>query len=123
MAKKNKPRRIPEVLLLTDTNHYPDALASLVVFAWLADRNEINLRGVMTEVGSYETRRRRAMCAKGALVHLRQPFVRVVPGGDYQPIDEAEENTYPMSQWTPVLENLGTGILRSGAIFLRRLSM
>jgi hypothetical protein len=119
MAKKNKTRQIPEVLVFTDTNHYTDALASRVVLSWLEDRRLIKIRGVITEVGSYETRRRRAMYAKGALVLLKQPFLRVVPGGDYLPVDEAEENTYPETPWTPVFENLGTSVLRSGTIFLQ----
>lgn len=118
MAKKRKERKIPEVLVFTDLNNYPDALASLVVLSWLSDHNFINLRGIVTEVGIYEIRRRRALYAKGALTYLGLPFLRVVPGGDYVLSDE-EENKYPISEFTPVFEEMGTSILRSGTTFIQ----
>lgn len=119
MAKKKKPRKIPEVLLFSDLNHYPDALASLVVLSWLDDRGFIKLRGIVTEVGVYDTRRRRAQYAKGAMAHLGFPFLRVVPGGDYQPVDEYEENVFPETESGLALEGLGTAVLRSGTTFIQ----
>lgn len=121
MAKKNKPRKIPEVLVFTDPNHYPDALASLVVLSWLNERGFIKLRGLVTEVGIYETRRRRAQFAKGVMDYLGMPFIRVVPGGDYTPTDEYEENTYPEDELRKTIEEIGTSVLRSGTIFVQEL--
>lgn len=119
MAKKKKPRKIPEVLLFSDPNHYPDALASLVVLSWLDDRGFIKLRGIVTEVGVYDTRRRRAQYAKGAMAHLGMPFLRVVPGGDYLPTDEYEENAFPETEDGLLMESMGTAVLRSGTTFIQ----
>lgn len=119
MAKKKKPRKIPEVVVFTDVNHYPDSLASLVVLAWLADQELINLRGIITEVGIYEIRRRRAMYAKGAMVNLGYPYLRVAPGSDYVPYDDQEENTFPDTPAGRELETLGVAISRSGMTFFQ----
>lgn len=119
MAKKKKPRKIPEVLVFTDINNYPDSLASLVVLSWLADKNLINIRGIITELGVYEIRRRRALYAKGAMVHLGHPYLRVVPGGDYDILNEQKENNYPENEISRIFENIGTAILRSGTTFVQ----
>lgn len=118
MAKK-KERKIPEVLVFTDINNYPDDLASLVVLAYLSDRNLINLRGIITELGTYEVRRRRAMYAKGALSSLGYPFARTVPGGDYDMIDEQVENNYVETEFSKIFEQTGMTVHRSGTIFLQ----
>ena len=119
MAKKKKEQKIPEVLVFTDINNYTDDLASLVILAHLAEQKKINLKGIITQLGVYETRRRRALYAKGALVHLKQPFIRVVPGGDYEFEANAEDNHYPEDEFSKVFENAGTAILRSGMTFLQ----
>lgn len=118
MAKK-KERQIPEVLVFTDVNNYPDSLASLVVLAYLADKNFITIKGIITELGTFEVRRRRAMYAKGAMSFLGHPFVRVVPGGDYELVDEEVENHYIQSELNDVFERAGMTILRSGTLFLQ----
>ncbi|MBQ7659880.1 MAG: hypothetical protein IJS26_03965 [Alphaproteobacteria bacterium] len=118
MAKK-KERKIPEVLVFTDVNNYPDSLASLVVLAYLADKNLITIKGIITELGTFEVRRRRAMYAKGAMSFLGHPFVRVVPGGDYELVDEEVENHYLESELNTVFERAGMTILRSGTLFLQ----
>lgn len=119
MAKKNKVRKIPEVLVFTDINNYHDDLASMVVLAYLAEHNYINIKGIVTELGVYEVRRRRAMYAKGAMSYLGQQFVRVVPGGDYEVEDEVRENKYPENEFSQIFENSGMTILRSGIVFLQ----
>jgi len=113
-----KERKIPEVLVWSDINHYADDLASLVVLAYLADQNLINIRGIITELGVYEVRRRRAMYAKGAMSYLGYPFIRTVPGGDYDILDE-QENHYIENELTPLFEKAGLTIHRSGTIFLQ----
>ncbi len=119
MAKKKKVRKVPEVLVFTDINHYDDDLAAMVVLSWLAEKGFISLKGIITELGCFEVRRRRAMYAKGALCHLGQPYVRVAPGGDYPLIDEAAENAYPIDEFTNLFESCGMTILRSGMTFLQ----
>ncbi len=119
MAKKKKERKVPEVLIFTDINNYPDGLASMVVLAWLADKKLINIRGIISELGIYEVRRRRAMYAKGAMVHLGQPYLRAVPGGDYEIEDNEVENEYLETELTNVFESAGMAILRSGTTFLQ----
>lgn len=119
MAKKKKERKIPEVLVFTDINNYHDDLASMVVLAYLAEHNYINIKGIVTELGVYEVKRRRAMYVKGAMSYLGQPFVRVVPGGDYDVIDEISENNYPENEFSKIFENAGMTILRSGVVFLQ----
>lgn len=118
MAKK-KERKIPEVLVFSDINNYSDDLASMVVLSYLSDLNLINIRGIVTELGVYDIRRRRAMYAKGAMHYLGYSFVRAVPGGDYQIVDDAVENNYPENELTSTFENAGMTILRSGTIFLQ----
>lgn len=118
MAKK-KERKIPEVLVFTDINNYHDDLASFVILAYLAEHNYINIKGIITELGVYEVRRRRAMYAKGAMQYLGQSFVRVVPGGDYEVQDETKENNYPENQFSKIFEDAGMTILRSGIVFLQ----
>lgn len=118
MAKKKKERKIPEVLVFTDINHYPDDLASFVVLAYLADKKLINIKGIITELGTYEVRRRRAIYAKGAMVALGQPFLRVVPGGDYEVQDE-EDNTFPENETADIFAQHGMTILRSGTTFVQ----
>ncbi len=118
MAKKKKERKIPEVLVFTDINHYPDDLASFVVLAYLADKKLINIKGIITELGTYEVRRRRAIYAKGAMVALGQPFLRVVPGGDYEVQDE-EDNTFPENEIADIFAQHGMTILRSGTTFVQ----
>lgn len=117
MAKKE--RKIPEVLIWSDINNYPDDLASMVVLAYLADKKLINVRGIITELGTYEVRRRRAMYAKGVMAHLGYPFLRTVPGGDYEIKDEKKENHYLEDELTSVFETAGVTIQRSGTIFLQ----
>ena len=119
MVKKKKERKIPEVLVFTDINNYHDDLASLVVLAYLAEHNYIVIKGIVTELGVYEVRRRRAMYAKGAMSYLGQSFVRVVPGGDYEVKDEAFENNYPENEFSKIFESAGMTILRSGVVFLQ----
>lgn len=118
MAKK-KERKIPEVLVFTDINNYADDLASLVILAYLSDRHLINLKGIITELGTFDVRRRRAMYAKGALSYLGYPFAKSVPGGDYEVVDEKEENNYIETEYSAVFEKAGTTIHRSGTIFLQ----
>lgn len=118
MAKKKKERKIPEVLVFTDINHYPDDLASFVVLAYLADKKLINIKGIITELGTYEVRRRRAIYAKGAMVALGQPFLRVVPGGDYEVQDEAD-NIFRENEIADVFAQHGMTILRSGTTFVQ----
>ena len=118
MAKK-KERKIPEVLVFTDINNYHDDLASFVILAYLAEHNYINIKGIITELGVYEVRRRRAMYAKGAMQYLGQSFVRVVPGGDYEVQDETKENNYPENEFSKIFEDAGMTILRSGIVFLQ----
>ena len=117
MAKKE--RKIPEVLVWSDINNYADDLASMVVLAYLADKKLINIRGIITELGVYDIRRRRAMYAKGVMSYLGYPFLRAVPGGDYDIKDEKEENRYIENEYTHVFENAGITIQRSGTIFLQ----
>ena len=50
---KNKERKIPEVLIWSDINNYPDDLASMVILAYLSDKKLINIRGIITELGGY----------------------------------------------------------------------
>ena len=119
MAKKKKERKIPEVLIFTDINNYSDDLASMVVLSYLAEHNYINIKGIITELGVYEVKRRRAMYAKGAMSYLGQQFVRVVPGGDYDVQDEVLENNYPENEFSKIFENAGMTILRSGIVFLQ----
>ncbi|HCU58912.1 MAG TPA: hypothetical protein DIC64_02915, partial [Alphaproteobacteria bacterium] len=116
---RNRERKIPEVLIWSDINHYPDDLASFVILAYLSDHKLINIRGIITELGVYEVRRRRAMYAKGAMSHLGYPFIRAVPGGDYDMIDERQENHYIENELTPIFEKAGLTINRSGTIFLQ----
>ena len=118
MQKKKEPQ-IPEVLVFTDVNNYIDSLASLVVLAYLADKNLINIRGIITELGSYEVRRRRALYTKGAMSFLGHPFLRVVPGGDYDLVNEEIENNYIQSDLNAVFESAGMTILRSGTLFMQ----
>lgn len=118
MAKKKKERKVPEVLIFTDINHYQDDLAAMVVLAYLADKNLINIRGIVTELGVYEIRRRRAMYAKGAMAQLGHPFLRVVPGGDYEVNDEAD-NHYPENDFSRIFEEAGMAVLRSGMTFIQ----
>ena len=117
MPKKEK--KIPEVLVWTDINNYSDDLASLVILAYLADLKLINIRGIITQLGTYEVRRRRAIFAKGAMAHLGYPFVRAVPGGDYDIQNEELENHYIENDFTDVIENAGVTVHRSGTIFLQ----
>jgi len=117
MSKKEP--KIPEVLVWTDINHYSDDLASFVILAYLSDLKLINIRGIITELGTYEVRRRRAIFAKGAMSHLGYPFIRAVPGGDYDIQDEKTENHYIENEWTGAIENAGVTIHRSGTIFLQ----
>ena len=119
MAKKKKERKIPEVLVFTDINNYHDDLASMVILAYLAENNYITIKGIITELGVYEVRRRRALYAKGVMSYLGQPFVRVVPGGDYEVEDEIKENNYPENEFSKIFENSGMTILRSGVVFLQ----
>lgn len=117
MAKKE--RKIPEVLVWTDINNYADDLASMVILAYLADQKLINIRGMITELGTYDTRRRRAMYAKGVMAHLGYPFLRTVPGSDYEMQDEQQDNHYIDNELTRVFETAGVTIQRSGTIFLQ----
>lgn len=119
MARKKKKRVIPDVLLFTDINNYHDDLASLVVLTFLADHKLINIRGIITELGNFEIRRRRAMYAKGALAHLGYPYVRVAPGGDYDFLDLEKENYFLENEFSKLFEAGGTAILRSGTTFLQ----
>lgn len=116
---KKRERKIPEVLVFTDINNYADDLASFVILAYLADKKLINIRGIITELGSYEIRRRRAMYAKGVMSYLGYPFLRAVPGGDYEIQNEDKENRYVENEITPVFEKAGITIHRSGTIFLQ----
>lgn len=119
MAKK-KERIIPEVLLFTDINNgYFDDLAALPVLAYLADKKQINLRGVITERGLFAIRRRRALYAKGALSFAGLPFTRVVPGGDYEVQNTEVENNYPENEFSLLFEQNGAAILRSGMTFIQ----
>ena len=115
----NKKWKIPEVLVWSDINNYADDLASMVILAYLADKNFINLRGIITELGTYDTRRRRAMYAKGVMAYLGYPFLRTTPGGDYELKDEEKENHYIDNEFTPIFENAGIAIQRSGTLFLQ----
>lgn len=116
---KTRERKIPEVLIWSDINNYSDDLAAMVVLAYLSDRKLINIRGIITELGVYEVRRRRAMYAKGVMAHLGYPFLRAVPGGDYELQNEDEENHYIENEFTPIFEKAGMTIHRSGTIFLQ----
>jgi len=116
---KNRERKVPEVLIWSDINNYPDDLASFVILAYLADRKLINIRGIITELGVYEIRRRRAMYAKGAMSNLGYPFIHVVPGADYDVLNEGQENNYIENELTPIFEKAGLTINRSGIIFLQ----
>ncbi len=116
---KQRQRKTPEVLIFTDINNYADDLASFVVLAYLADKKLINIRGIITELGAYEIRRRRAMYAKGVMSYLGYPFLRAVPGGDYDIQDEEKENHYIENDFTSVFEKAGVTIHRSGTIFLQ----
>lgn len=118
MAKK-KERKVPELLLWTDINNYADDLASMVVLSYFADHKTVDIKGIVTELGTYETKRRRAMFAKGVMAYLGYPYVRVVPGGDYPNEDVPEDNNYIENSYTSVFEKEGTVILRSGGIFLQ----
>ena len=117
MAKKE--RKIPEVLVWTDINKCAADLGFMVVLAYLADRKLINIRGIVTGRGIYDVRRRRAMYAKGVMANLGYPFLRAVPGGDYDVQNEQEENRYIENEITPVFESAGMTIQRSGTIFLQ----
>lgn len=119
MAKKKKEQKIPDVLVYTDINCFNDDLASMVVLAYLAEHKKINIRGIITELGTYEVRRRRAMYAKGAMVRLGQPYLRAVPGGDYVVQNPEQENYYPENEFTRLFEDSGTAILRSGTTFVQ----
>ncbi len=119
MAKKNKERKTPEVLVFTDINNYADDMASMVVLAYLADKKLINIKGVVTGLGVYEVKRRRAMFAKGVLNYLGYPFVRAAPGGDTIIQDEEAENHYITHELTPLFESAGLTIARSGTIFIQ----
>ena len=103
MAKK-KERKVPEVLVFTDTNRHIDDLASLAILAYLNDKRLINLRGIITQVGTFETRRRRAMFAKGAMSYLGYPFIKAVPGGDYETLEGDENSTYIETPFTPIFK-------------------
>lgn len=118
MSKKKKTPKLPQVLLFTDINIYPDDLGALVVLSWLHKNKLINLRGVITEMGDYLTRRRRALYAKGALGALNMPFIRVVPGGDYEPVPP-EHNVYRQTLNSDFFEHNGAAILRSGNLFIQ----
>lgn len=118
MAKK-KERKIPEVLVWTDINNYADDLASMVVLAYLADHHVVDIKGMVTQLGTYETRRRRAMFVKGVMSSLGYPYVRMVPGGDYSNENDEEDNHYIENSYTTFFEKEGTVILRSGGIFLQ----
>ncbi len=118
MAKK-KERKIPELLVWTDINNYADDLASMVILSYLADHKVIDIKGVLSQLGTYETKRRRAMFAKGALSFLGYPYVRAVPGGDYLNQENESDNHYIENEYTPLFEKEGTVILRSGGIFLQ----
>lgn len=119
MTLQKKTRKIPEVLVFSDINNYADDLASMVVLAYLADRKLINLRGIVAELGTYEVRRRRAMYAKGALLHLGYPFIRTVPGGDCEIEDDEMQNHYIETPFSTLFETAGVTIHRSGTIFLQ----
>ena len=82
------------------------------------DKRLINIKGIITELGTYEVRRRRAIYAKGAMVELGQPFLRVAPGGDYETEDEAE-NVFPENEISDIFFQHGMTILRSGTTFLQ----
>lgn len=118
MVKKKKERKAPEVLVFTDINHHPGDLAFFVVLAYLADKKLINIKGIVTELGTYEIRRRRAIYAKGAMAELGQPFLRVVPGGDYE-VENEEENRFPENEISAVFARRGMTILRSGTTFVQ----
>lgn len=118
MAKKKKIQKIPQVVVFTDTNNYPDSLASLVVLAYLHKQGLINLKGIVTEVGEFDTRRHRAMYAKGAMAALGLPFIRVTPGGDYEPVED-EDNHYPLTENAQIFERNGVAILRSAVHFIQ----
>ncbi len=118
MAKK-KERKIPELLIWTDINNWADDLAAMVVLSYLADHKVIDIKGVLSQLGTYETKRRRAMFAKGALSFLGYPYVRAVPGGDYLNQEAESDNHYIENSFTPLFEKEGTVILRSGGIFLQ----
>lgn len=118
--KKQKERIIPEVLVFTDINNgYYDDLAAMPVLAYLAKTKQIELKGIITELGAFETRRRRALYAKGVMSFLNMPFVRVVPGGDYELQNEADENIYPENEFSHEFEVHGSAILRSGMTFMQ----
>lgn len=118
--KKQKKRIIPEVLVFTDINNgYYDDLAAMPVLAYLAKNKQIELKGIITELGVFETRRRRALYAKGVMSALNMPFVRVVAGGDYAESDGADENIYPENEFSHEFEVNGSSILRSGMIFIQ----
>ena len=89
-----------------------------MVLAYLMDKRLINIKGIITELGTYEVRRRRAIYAKGAMVELGQPFLRVAPGGDYEVQDE-EDNTFPENETADIFAQHGMTILRSGTTFVQ----
>lgn len=119
MAKKKKERKIPEVIVFTDSNREKGDLGVFLALSYLLDRKLISLKIVISELGTYEIRRRRAIYAKGVMHHLGYPYMRTAPGGDYEIKNEEADNQYGVDAMTTVFEQIGVAIHRNGTLFLQ----
>ncbi|BCX46894.1 type III effector [Haloferula helveola] len=78
-----KPAKPAPLFLFTDPNKDPDDLNTLVMLDWLDRQGFVDLRCVVTTLGGFETRERRAKFALWALRNLELEGVKVGIGSDY----------------------------------------
>ena len=78
------------LIIITDTNKDPDDLVSFIVAAHLHKQKLININGLITTSGDFKTRKRRALCAKGAFLSMGLD-IPVAVGVDYPFASPAHE--------------------------------
>lgn len=118
-SKKNKAIIIPDVVLISDPNNDVDDLLSFVTAAALADQGKLKLHGVVCTSGALLTRIRRAKFAKGALIALGHPFLKVAVGGEYLRREKGYDDAFAVHTACEKLERNGQNIDRNGAQLLQ----
>lgn len=108
-----KNQIIPDVLLISDPNADVDDLVSFVTLAALADKGLLTMCGVITTVGNFLTRMRRARFAKGSFMTLGYPLLPVSVGSEYEIHDEKHDNFFGSCERALELEKQGISVLEN----------
>lgn len=115
---KNKAKKLPQVIMISDPNSDADDLVSFVMASTLADQRAIKIEGVIATAGDCAIRTRRAKFSKGVFKSLGCLDVKVAVGSDYEATEGGRDNFYGDCNSGKCLEQTGQDIQTNPASLL-----